>query len=126
MHPVRLKARQMMAATLANVPERYENYYYTLESPGSNGGVHEYLHSVVREHVKANFTKHRSKLREYYRAGKAGPMSKSYQQDAGFTEECLVRALDKRIEIFLGGALAKQKAQENLLKEWRGKGCHSP
>jgi len=97
--------------TLVNVPNlldthfhaigaRYENFYYTVESPGSHAydlNIHEYLHSVVNGLVKANFAAQKAKLLKYYRVGRNGPLCKSYQYSVGFTWECLVRALDHRL-----------------------------
>jgi hypothetical protein len=97
--------------TLVNVPNlldthfhaigaRYENFYYTVESPGSHAydlNIHEYLHSIVNGLVKANFGAQEAKLLKYYRAGRNGPLCKSYQYSVGFTWECLVRALDHRL-----------------------------
>ncbi len=99
--------------TLVNVPNvldshysaiavRYENYYYTVESPGSHAyslNIHEYLHSIVNPIVEANYSHYKKKLLKYYKAGKNEPLSKSYQNPACFTWECMVRALDRRISI---------------------------
>ncbi len=80
----------------------YENYYYTVESPGSHTyglNVHEYLHSIIGGLVKAHFNGQRTKLLQYYQAGKEGPMSKWFQNPARFASECLVRALDSRLTV---------------------------
>ncbi|MBN1972563.1 MAG: DUF4932 domain-containing protein [Sedimentisphaerales bacterium] len=81
---------------------RYENYYYTVESPGSHAyslNIHEYLHSIVNPIVETNYSHYKKKLIKYYKAGKNEPLSKSYQNPTGFTWECMVRALDRRISI---------------------------
>jgi hypothetical protein len=101
------------AFTLVNVPNlleshfiatgaRYENYYYTVESPGACSyglNVHEYLHSIINPLVEVNFGTQKSKLSRYYRAGKDGSVCKFYQHPVGFTSECLVRALDHRLDV---------------------------
>jgi hypothetical protein len=101
------------AFTLVNVPNlleshfiatgvQYENYYYTVESPGAGSyglNVHEYLHSIVNPLVEANFRTRKTKLSKYYRAGKNEPICKFYQHPVGFTSECLVRALDHRLDV---------------------------
>lgn len=81
---------------------RYENYYYTVESPGSHSyslNIHEYLHSIVNPIVETNYSHNKKKLIKYYKAGRNEPLSKSYQSPACFTWECMVRALDRRISI---------------------------
>lgn len=97
--------------TLVNVPNlldchfhaigaRYENLYYTVESPGSHGyglNIHEYLHSIVNRLVEANSGAEEAKLSKYYQAGKDGPLCKTYGSPVNFTFESLVRALDHRL-----------------------------
>jgi len=99
--------------TLVNVPDLlnryfhaigagYENYYYTVESPGSHGyalNMHEYLHSIVNRLVQANFDAQKAKMLQYYQAGKDGPFCKTYRNPVTFTFECLVHALDRRISV---------------------------
>lgn len=99
--------------TLVNVPNlleshfeaigaRYEDFYYTVESPGSHGydlNVHEYLHSIVNRPVQTNFGTQEAKLVKYYQAGKSGPLCKTYGSPITFTFESLVRALDHRLAI---------------------------
>lgn len=101
------------AVTLVNVPNlleshfiatgaRYEDYYYTVESPGActyGLNVHEYLHAIINPLVEADFHAQRTKLSEYCRAGKDEPIRKFYQHPVGFTCECLVRAIDHRLEV---------------------------
>lgn len=112
--------------TLVNVPNlldrhfhaigaRYENLYYTVESPGSHGyglNIHEYLHSIVNRLVQANFDAQETKLLKYYEAGKDGPYCKSYQHPVTFTFECLVRALDRRLGVRQTDDPAETKRQE--------------
>ena len=99
--------------TIVNVPDlmdrhyraiggRYENYYYSVEGPGSGSyslNTHEYLHSFINDLVKKNFNKQKNKLMKYYKVGKNGPSASSYRQPVVFTYECLVIALDLRIKI---------------------------
>jgi len=115
--------------TLVNVPNllechfhaigaRYENFYYTVESPGSHSyglNIHEYLHSIVNDLVKANFGAQKAKLLKYYKAGKDGPLCKSYQYPVGFTWECLVRALDHRLRALSStDRLALNRAEDQV------------
>ncbi len=97
--------------TLVNVPNlldthyhaigaHYENYYYTVESPGSHSyglNVHEYLHSIVNPIVQARADTVKAAVSDYYEAGKDKSMSESYREPVCFTFESLVRALDHRI-----------------------------
>lgn len=99
--------------TLVNVPNllerhylavnaHYENYYYAVESPGAYTyglNVHEYLHSIINDLVRARFNGQRTKLLQYYQAGKEGPMSRWCHNPADFASECLVRALDGRLTV---------------------------
>jgi hypothetical protein len=81
---------------------KYENYYYSVEGPDSGDyslNNHEYLHSFINDLVKKNFKKQKSKLMKYYNAGKNGPSVRSYRNPVIFTYECLVIALDMRINI---------------------------
>jgi len=82
----------------------YKNYYYMVESPGSHShdfNVHEYLHSIINTLVDRNYDSYRAKLDAYFMAGKDTPIAKSYGTPAGYTSECLVRALDHRIGILM-------------------------
>ncbi|MEN6578105.1 MAG: hypothetical protein ABFD90_17305 [Phycisphaerales bacterium] len=97
--------------TLVNVPNPldryfsaigagYDGYYYSVESPGAIAhslNLHEYLHSIVNDLVSKNYAGHKSKLLEYYRAGKNAPGVASYREPVIFVSECMVRALDRRI-----------------------------
>ena len=97
--------------TLVNVPNlldthyhaigaHYEDYYYTVESPGSHSyglNIHEYLHSIVNPIVQAHPRAVKAAVRDYYEAGKDKPMFQSYREPVCFTYECLVRALDHRL-----------------------------
>ncbi len=81
---------------------RYEDYFYSVESPGSGShslNIHEYLHSFVNDLVKENFKLQKKKLMKYYNAGKNGSSASSYRQPVIFTYECMVIALDLRIAI---------------------------
>jgi outer membrane lipoprotein-sorting protein len=115
--------------TLVNVPNlldthyhaigaHYENFYYTVESPGSHAyglNIHEYLHSIVNSLVRANFASQQAKLSKYYEAGKAGPLSKTYQSPVVFTFESLVRALDHRLAMLQSGDPADKKRIEGQI-----------
>jgi hypothetical protein len=119
-----LRMKRSDTYVIVNVPDpidrhfhsigaRYENYYYSVESPGASGydlNVHEYLHSIVNPLVKTNYEKYQSKLAAYYQAGKDGPLSQSYQNLETFVYECLVRALDHRLRI-------KLEARESVTKQ---------
>jgi len=88
---------------------RYEDYYYTVESPGSHSyglNIHEYLHSIVNPLVQANQDKFTGRLMNYYKAGESRPISQSYRDPVCFTFECMVRALDHRLS-----ALASENAE---------------
>jgi hypothetical protein len=99
--------------TLVNVPNlldthfhaigaRYENLYYTVESPGSHSyglNIHEYLHSIVNPIVKAHPRTVKAAVRQYYEAGKDKPMVEPYREPVVFTYECLVRALNHRLAV---------------------------
>lgn len=81
---------------------RFENYFYSLDGPGSNGGglnVHEYLHTFVNDIVKASMSSQEPKLRRYFEAGKDAAISASYPDFFFWTCECLVHALDHRITV---------------------------
>jgi len=101
--------------TLVNVPNlldkhyraigaRYESYHYTVESPGSHSyglNMHEYLHSIINPIVEAHSGRVKAAVKEYYEAGKDKPIVEPYREPVGFTWECLVRALDHRLNALL-------------------------
>jgi hypothetical protein len=76
---------------------RFEQYFYSVEGPGSGGYIHEYLHTFVKDLVNANYASQKSKLQKYFEAGKDAAISSSYQKPALWVEECLVHAIDHRI-----------------------------
>ena len=83
---------------------KYENYYYSIESRGANShslNIHEYLHSIVNPLVKADYIPYKHKLQAYYKAGKGKPLAATYRQFVVFTYECLVRALDHRLRLWV-------------------------
>ena len=106
-----LRMERQDTMTLVNVPNfldrhssaigaGYHGYYYSVESPGAIAhslNIHEYLHSIVNDLVSKNYAGHKSKLLEYYRAGKNAPGVASYREPMIFVSECMVRALDPRI-----------------------------
>jgi len=80
----------------------YGGYYYSVENPGGGDyglNIHEYLHSVINDLVKAHYASYEAKLRAYYLAGKDRPGSRDYQDPVVFGFECLVRAIDRRIRM---------------------------
>jgi hypothetical protein len=85
------------------IASEYENYCYAVESPGSGSydlNVHEYLHSMVNPMVIIKVGLCRAKLKAYYQAGK--DMSGSYQRFSTYVCECMVRAVDYRINAKIG------------------------
>jgi hypothetical protein len=106
---------------------RYEDYWYAVESPGAYShdfNVHEYLHSVINALVEKHYASYQSKLDIYFKAGKDTPIAKTYCSPAGYTSECLVRALDHRIAILMTDnpqtvkhreAIVKKRTQDGLL-----------
>lgn len=99
---------------------RYENYYYTVESPGSHAyslNIHEYLHSIVNPLVIAATVESDSELFAYYQSGKDKPIVQSYRDPVTFTFECLVRALDIRIRVLLTDDPAYRKLIEDRVNE---------
>lgn len=108
-----LRVPRQDTLTLVNVPNlldthfhaigaRYENLYYTVESPGSHSyglNIHEYLHSIVNPIVKAHPRTVKAAVRQYYEAGKDKPMVEPYREPVCFTYECLVRTLDHRLAV---------------------------
>jgi hypothetical protein len=80
----------------------YGRHYYCVDNPGSHAyglNVHEYLHSIVNPLVKVNHPRFKTRLNEYYMAGKDAPLSRHYREPATFVFECLVRALDRRVSV---------------------------
>jgi len=78
----------------------FECYFLSVDGPGSNDGglnIHEYLHTIVNDLVVDNYARQKSKLREYFEAGKDASISSSYQQLDIWVTECLVHALDYRL-----------------------------
>lgn len=100
---------------------QYEDYWYMVESPGAIGhglNVHEYLHSIVNPMVEACYRAHRKKLDGYLKAGWDKPLARTYRETDGYTWECLVRALDKRISVLLENnpqVTANREAQVSYL-----------
>ncbi len=92
---------------------RYENYFYSIDSPGSNSGlnVHEYLHTIINPLVERNYAAFKDKLDKYYEAGKDAEISKSYQNPKAFASECFVHALDYRLR---GRWSSNLKVKEHL------------
>jgi hypothetical protein len=82
---------------------KYGDAYWIVESPGAiawSVNVHEYLHSIVNSIIQEHAPRAANKLKAYYKAGKSGPYSASYQKLDVFTYECLVRAIDARLAFF--------------------------
>lgn len=99
---------------------KYENYWYMVESPGAHSydfNVHEYLHSVINPLIEANYDAHREKLGGYFEAGKDMPMAESYSHPVTYVYECLVRALDKRINVVMTDDPATTTICENRIAE---------
>ncbi len=82
---------------------QYENYYYTVSSPGSHNyglNIHEYLHGIVGPLIDATYKDHADQLKSYFESGrKEATIKNNYNDFAGFVEENLVRALDTRIRV---------------------------
>jgi hypothetical protein len=101
------------ALTIIHVPDlldshyhamgaQYEAYYYCVEGPGAQSyslDFHEYLHSIVNPWIQTNYPGYKNKLRRYYEDGEHRPLSRTYREPVTFTAECLVRALDSRLEV---------------------------
>ena len=99
---------------------RFENYYYTVESPGSHAyslNIHEYLHSIVNPLVIATKVDSDSELFVYYKAGKDKPIVQSYRDPVTFTFECLVRALDHRLRVLQAIDPADKKRAEDRVDQ---------
>ena len=99
---------------------KYENYWYMVESPGAHSydfNVHEYLHSIINSLVEANYKTYREKLDGYFKAGKDMPIAESYGRPVTYTYECLVRALDKRINVVMKNDPATTTICENRVAE---------
>lgn len=129
-----LRMKRQDSYVLVNIPNlldarfraigaHYDNYYYSVESPGSHAyglNVHEYLHSIVNPLIKAGFDSQKNNLQKYYEAGKAGPLAKTYQEPITFTFECLVRALDYRLRLtFANDASLMNRVEESLASQTR-------
>ena len=126
---LRMERRDTMI--LVNVPNlldthyhaigaRYENYYYTVESPGSHAyglNIHEYLHSIVNPLVIATTVDSDSELFVYYQAGKDKPIVSSYRDPGTFTFECMVRAMDHRLNALLSETAEGKKRAENRVDQ---------
>lgn len=77
----------------------------------------EYLHSIVNGLVKADYGAQKGKLLKYYRAGKNGPLSKSYREPVVFTHECLVNAIDHRLRaLYSTDRLARSRAEDQVAR----------
>ena len=79
---------------------RLEKYFYSVDGPNSNGGglnVHEYLHTVMNDLVKRNYSAAKRKLRPYYNAGKDAQISATLRDPVTWSTECLIHALDHRV-----------------------------
>jgi len=124
-----LRMERRDTLTLVNVPNlleahyhaigaRYEDYYYTVESPGSHAyglNIHEYLHSIVNPLVQANQEKFTDTLMDYYKAGENRPISQSYRDPVTFTFECMVRAMDHRLNALLSeNTEGKKRAEDRV------------
>ena len=110
----------LLDACCMAIGAQYENYYYNVESPGAIShalNCHEYLHSIVKPMVQSQYKDYKGKLREYYKTGRKGPLSKHYQHPVGFTEECLIRALDHRLRLKMAEGSATQKHVEQRIAE---------
>jgi len=108
-----LRLSRVETHTIVNVPNliaqhylgigaEYENYYYTMETPGASGyrlNTHEYLHSIVNDLAAGAFPGAKDKLTRYFEAGREGRLAASYQHAPTFASECLVRALDYRLRL---------------------------
>jgi hypothetical protein len=94
---------------------RFEQYSYSIDGPGSSGGglnVHEYLHSLTHDLVRACYGAQARKLCAYFAAGKDAPISASYQDPVGWTDECLVHALDHRLAVLQSSSAQAQATTE--------------
>jgi hypothetical protein len=126
-----LRMERRDTLTLVNVPNlldthyhaigaRFENYYYTVESPGSHAyslNIHEYLHSIVNPLVMAATVDSDSELFAYYKAGKDKPIVQSYRDPVTFTFECMVRALDHRLRVLLADDPTDKKRAEDRVDQ---------
>ena len=104
---------------------QYENYYYTVESPGSHAyslNIHEYLHSIVNPLVIAATIESDSELFAYYKAGKNKPIVQSYRDPVTFTFECMVRALDHRLRVLQTDDPADKKRAEDRVDQLTDQG----
>jgi hypothetical protein len=126
-----LRMERRDTLTLVNVPNlleshfyaigaQYENYYYTVESPGSHAyglNIHEYLHSIVNPLVMATTVESDSELFAYYKAGEDKPITSSYRDPVTFTFECMVRAMDHRLSALLSENAEGKKRAENRVDQ---------
>lgn len=115
----------LLDAHFEAIGARYENYYYSVESPGAGSydlNIHEYLHSIVNPLVKANYAGYEAKLRAYWRAGEGKPFSKTYGAPETFTFESLVRALDHRLAVLSTQDPDARKRCEDRLAEQTNQG----
>lgn len=115
----------LLDAHFEAIGARYENYYYSVESPGAGSydlNTHEYLHSIVNPLVKSNYARYEAKLRAYYRAGKGKPFSKTYGEPVTLAFESLVRALDHRLAVLSTQDPTARKRGEDRLAEQTDQG----
>ncbi len=94
----------------------YEHYLYVVQGPGAGSyglNAHEYLHPIVNGLVQARHQDHKDKLQRYYETGRRGPLARTYQDPVVFTYECLVRALDARLD----GMWPADGSREDLARE---------
>lgn len=104
---------------------QYENYWYMVESPGAHSydfNVHEYLHSIINPLIEANYNAYRAKLDGYFKAGKDMPMAEPYGRPVTYSYECLVRALDHRINAVMANDPATTTAREKRIANLTKKG----
>jgi hypothetical protein len=99
----------------------YENYYYSVESPGASSyslNIHEYLHSIVNSLVKASYPRCKDRLQAYYEAGKGKMLFSLYADPVVLTSECLVRALTGRLNVQSTNVpAARTHIEDQLAKE---------
>lgn len=115
----------LLDAHFESIGAHYENYYYSVESPGSTSydlNVHEYLHSIVNDLVAAAYDANKARITPYYRDGKNGPLAATYQSPVTFTYECLVRALDHRLAVKLSGTPRTERRAAEVVADETAKG----
>lgn len=79
---------------------QFGEFFYSIDGPGSNGGglnVHEYLHTFINDLAHRSYPSQARKLKRYFAAGKAAPISVTYPDPRTWVSECLVFALDHRL-----------------------------